>query len=174
MEPTPQQKQEAYNNLRKLNREEYTAKFREQHKRKPARLQPADKNVKKNVSTIGGNTTLTENDARFPGEFEEIQGVFISWPYTYDAVPVVDTMVASPASDLYIKLASSIQQAGVKVYITLWYASDTTAVKERMQLAGLPLTDYRFMIYDGDDIWARDFGPVNYYYDTDVRALEHF
>ncbi|WP_158605906.1 agmatine deiminase family protein [Taibaiella sp. KBW10] len=169
VEPSPQQKKEAYDALRKLSKEEYTAKFREQHKRKPATVLQDKEEVKKNANTTGGAPPPTVSDAKFPGEFEEIQGVFISWPYTYDAVPVVDTMLSSPAPDLYIKLASSIQEAGAKVYITVWFASDTAAVKERMQLAGKPLTNYRFMIYDGDDIWARDFGPINYYYDTDDK-----
>lgn len=171
VEPTQQQKQAAYNSLSKLSKEEYAAKVREQHKRKPVQVRPTqDDPSKKNGNTgVGNPPPPTVSDARFPGEFEEVQGIFISWPYTYEAVPVLDTLVNSPLSDLYIKLASSIQEAGAKAYITVWYNDDTTAVKARMLQAGKPLTNYQFMVYDGDDIWARDFGPVNYYYDTDDK-----
>lgn len=132
---------------------------------------PNRKLKKKNNSTLKttGTTAIVPVDARFPGEFEEVQAVFISWPYTYFGVPVIDTMESSPSTPLYVKLADGIQKADAKVYITVWDGEDTAAVKECMSKNGAPLSNYRFFVYQGDDIWARDFGPINYYYDTDDK-----
>lgn len=165
---TIEQKQEAYQNLNRLSPEQWKSKARAEHKRVPATLAPAKKSSGALYKTTGAAASIP-NDAVFTGEFEEIQGVFISWPYTYDAIPVIDTISASPMSAMYINLTSAIQAAGVKVYIDVWEAADTAAVKQFMADKGKPLSNYRFMIYEGDDIWARDFGPINYYYDSDDK-----
>ncbi|MFA6149705.1 MAG: agmatine deiminase family protein [Chitinophagaceae bacterium] len=170
IKPTLAQKQAAYEALRKLTPQEMKEKFLKEHKRKPdftGTILP-EKKSGKTMKTTGGGSILPP-DARFPGEFEEVQGVFISWPYTYSGVPVIDTVSISPASKLYTQLADGIQKAGVKLYINVWDGADTAAVKEFMVKKGTPLTNYRFLVYEGDDIWARDFGPVNYYYDTDDK-----
>lgn len=172
--PTPEQKQAAYARLRQLSAHQLREKVRAEHKRKP--LMYLNPSAKKTASADAsgtmkttGATAIIPSDARFPGEYEEVQGVFISWSYTYDAVPVIDTISGSPMSDLYFQLANAIQKAGVKVYINVWDAADSTAVKDFMAKKGKALTNYKFLVYDGDDIWARDFGPVNYYYDIDDK-----
>lgn len=167
---SPEQKKAAYDALRAMSPAERKAKFLKEHKRKPASI-PASSIKPKSAATLKttGTTAIIPSDARFTGEFEEVQAVFISWPYTWSAIPVVDTMISSPTTPLYTKLADGIQKANAKVYITVWEAADTAAVKACMAINGTPLTNYRFFVYDGDDIWARDFGPVNYYYDTDDK-----
>lgn len=167
---SPEQKKAAYDALRAMSPAERKAKFLKEHKRKPAPI-PASSSKTKSSSTLKttGTTAIIPNDARFTGEYEEVQAVFISWPYTWSSIPVVDTMISSPTTPLYTKLADGIQKANAKVYITVWEAADSAAVKACMAINGTPLTNYRFFVYDGDDIWARDFGPVNYYYDTDDK-----
>lgn len=168
--PTAAEKQAAYDALRQLTPEQRKAKFLKEHKRKPEMLPvSAIKKVPSSMMKTSGTTAIVPSDARFPGEFEEVQAVFISWPYTYDSVPVIDTMVSSPTTPIYTKLADGIQKANAKVYITVWDAADTAAVKACMAMNGTPLFNHRFFVYDGDDIWARDFGPVNYYYDADDK-----
>lgn len=170
LQATPEQKKAAYDAIRALTPEQRKAKFLKEHKRKPLQM-PASKVISgssANYKTTA-TTAIIPSDARFPGEFEEVQAVFISWPYTWEAIPVIDTMMSSPSTAIYTKLADGIQNANAKVYITVWEATDTAAVKACMAINGTPLTNYRFFVYDGDDIWARDFGPVNYYYDTDDK-----
>lgn len=170
VQATPEQKKAAYDALRAMSPAERKAKFLKEHKRKP---DPIPASLIKPKSTANfkttGTTAIVPNDARFTGEYEEMQAVFISWPYTYFGIPVIDTMLSSPSTPLYTKLADAIQNANAKVYITVWEAADTAAVKACMAINGTPLTNYRFFVYEGDDIWARDFGPVNYYYDTDDK-----
>lgn len=170
VQATPEQKKAAYDALRAMSSAERKAKFLKEHKRKP---EPIPESSVKPKSTAHlkttGTTAIVPNDARFTGEYEEVQAVFISWPYTYFGIPVIDTMLSSPSTPLYTKLADAIQNANAKVYITVWEAADTAAVKACMAINGTPLVNYRFFVYEGDDIWARDFGPVNYYYDTDDK-----
>jgi agmatine/peptidylarginine deiminase len=170
IKPTAEQKQAAYDALRQMTPEQRKAKFLKEHKRKPEVL-PASaiKSAPTNTMKTTGTTAIVPNDARFPGEFEEVQAVFISWPYTYDVVPVIDTMLSAPSTKIYTKLADGIQKSNAMVYINVWDAVDTFAIKACMAINGTPLTNYRFFIYEGDNIWARDFGPVNYYYDTDDK-----
>lgn len=164
------EKQAAYDALRQMTPPQRKAKFLKEHKRKPIML-PASAVKAAPTSTMKttATTAIVPNDARFPGEFEEVQAVFISWPYTWAAVPVIDTMLSSPSTPIFTKLADAIQKSDAKVYINVWEAADTFAVKACMALNGTPLTNYRFFIYEGDDFWVRDFGPVNYYYDTDDK-----
>jgi agmatine/peptidylarginine deiminase len=167
---TVAQKQAAYDALRQLTPEQRKAKFLKEHKRKPEML-PLSAVKKSAASTLktSGTTAIVPADARFPGEYEEVQAVFISWPYTWDAIPVIDTMLSSPSTPLYTKLADAIQKSNAKVHINVWDAADTAAVKACMALNGTPLFNYRFFVYEGDNIWVRDFGPVNYYYDADDK-----
>lgn len=162
------EKQEAYRSLNQLTPEQWREKVRTEHKRHPATLAPAKKSDGALSKTTGPVASIP-GDARFTGEFEEIQGVFISWPYTYTSIPVVDTISGSPLSAMYLDLTDAIQRAGVKVYIDVWEGADTSAVKKFMADKGKALSNYRFMVYEGDDIWARDFGPINYYYDSDDK-----
>lgn len=167
---TAAQKQAVYDHMRQLSPAQRQALFLRDHKRKPdlsAYLK--DKTIPVNNSRAkseGGRAfAKVAAGARFPGEFEEVQAVFISWPYF--SASAIDTMLNSNLSGIYQLLADGIQQAGAKVYINVWDNNDTTAVKEFMVRKGTPLTDYRFFVYSGDDIWARDFGPVSYYYGDD-------
>jgi agmatine/peptidylarginine deiminase len=137
--------------------------FISQHKRKPATISTAPQTKQ---APGGQNTNATvPADARFPGEFEEVEGVFISWPYfwTSQTTAFIDTLINSDYSDISSKLAEAIQAGNAKVFINVWTGADSSAVKRYMTAKGRTLTNYRFMVYDGDDVWARDFGPVTYY-----------
>lgn len=171
---SPEQKQAAYDAIRQLSPEQRHAAFLKDHKRKPelkaatpAKTGSSAEPASRLMKTTAPYTTVP-GDARFPGEYEEVQAVFISWMYDYSvSSPVIDTMLSSPYAALDAQLANGIQQAGVPVYINVWTAADSAAVRQFMIKRGTPLKNYRFFINDGDNIWARDFGPVNYYYGTD-------
>ena len=155
-EPTPAQKKAAYDELRKLTPEQRHERYLKAYKRKPA---SADNSSKKKINTnVGTNTnsskttkvtSIVPSDARFPGEFEEVQGVFINWIYD-DFSGVIDTVSSSDYANIFSKLADGIQKAGVPVYINVWYAIDSNAVKTFMANNGTPLFNYRFLVHKGD------------------------
>lgn len=170
VQATPEQKKAAYDALRAMSPAERKAKHLKAHKRKPETI-PASSIKPKPTPHLKttGTTAIVPSDARFTGEFEEVQSVFISWPYDGWSVYVIDTMESSSLAKIYFKLTDAIQKADAKVNINVWYAEDTNAVKAAMLAKGTPLTNYRFFVYEGDAFWVRDFGPVNYYYDTDDK-----
>jgi len=130
----------------------------------------------------------------FPGEFEEVQAILISWSYihmdnsgSYYANPINKdtafweddkgkTQVGRYVSYLdtyddesrmpiiFARLADAIQQGGAQVWINIVKAADSTAIKNYMRNKGMPLKNYRFFISPNNSIWYRDCGPVAFYY----------
>ncbi len=157
--------QVVYKYLESLSKEDYRALFRKEHQRIPANYQKVDRSktivpedespsIKKSVQTFNSN-------ARFPGEFEELQGVFISWPYQ---LGVIDVVSSSEYANIHGKLAEAIQKGNATVYINVFPAADSNKVKTFMSNKGYQLTNYVFLVEQLDDVWARDFGPVDFYF----------
>ena len=97
-------------------------------------------------------------DARFPGEYEEVQATAIGWPYSGSTL---DT--TSNSARLWAKLAAAIHQE-CPVWIRLKSVSDTNKLKAYMINRGTPLVNYRFFFYPSNAYWMRDFGPLGFYY----------
>jgi agmatine/peptidylarginine deiminase len=159
-----QEEEKIYEALQKLTPAQWREKFKAEHPRVPKNYTainsttPADE--EKAASLLKKSANAFRSDARFPAEFEELQGVFISWPYTSGVIDIVSN---SPYAKIYLQLADAIQKNAV-VYINVEKAADTTKVFNFMSNNGAPLFNYKFLVNNGDDVWARDFGPVNYYY----------
>jgi agmatine/peptidylarginine deiminase len=141
-------------------------------------------NLKTNLAPA--NATMPAN-AIFPGEFEEVQAIMITWNYIcldtnenqtsqlfdgigwyndYDLGPVygvVDTLENSDMAPIFRDLAYGINQ-NAQVWINLWYPEDTTAVLDYMARQGKPLTNVKFFFHPGNEFWYRDCGPIGYYY----------
>lgn len=90
-----------------------------------------------------------------PGEFEESRAILVSWPYPDG--PDDDYAI------LWSKLIDAIQYE-VPAWILVDEEADTTEVHEFLNANGVTLTKYKFLIHPGDAFWARDYGPIGYYY----------
>jgi agmatine/peptidylarginine deiminase len=130
---------------------------------------------------------------RVPGEFEESQAVFVSWPsYAFDAkgdpvepfTPgvglkfkqtggyelvaiegyVIDLFEDSPYPIIWAELVDAIQYE-CTAWIRVSNLEDTVALHEYMNSLGKPLYNYEFLNDpDGENaFWARDFGPYGAY-----------
>ncbi len=141
-------------------------------------------------------------DLRVPGEFEELDAVFINWPYNsldtlgnwaeqlfenigpyYDnsgnytgmgpIVNIVDTFANSDFPPIFSKIINAIQPQA-QVWINIWDGSDSVAVKNYMSSHNMPLTNYKFFVAPGNSFWYRDCGPVGFYYgaNDDVAFLD--
>ncbi len=97
-------------------------------------------------------------DARFPGEYEEVQAVTIGWPYNGTTL---DT--TSSSAGLWAKMTDAIQQE-CAVWIRLQSPGDSSRLKTFLTNKGTPLSNYRFFFYPGNAYWMRDFGPLGFYY----------
>ena len=142
-------------------------------------------------------------DMIFPIESDEVQAILIEWPYitrnasnnqyaeaifdgyglvydffgNYSLVQTVSTPDVADNSDyalLHAKLTNAIQKHA-QVWIDVWYDEDTVTIKNFMQKKGMPLENYRFFVHPGNSFWARDWGPVAFYYgDDDSIAFMDF
>ncbi|SEC87036.1 Por secretion system C-terminal sorting domain-containing protein [Tenacibaculum sp. MAR_2009_124] len=137
-----------------------------------------EKSSSQRNSVINTTPINLPSDARFPGEFEEIQGVFVSYPYSFTLVSnsyveILDISEYSDGSPSYAKffreLIDGIQQAGVKAYISIRSQTDIEILTRHFREKGTPLTNYEFLINPTDSFWTRDSGPINFYYGTDDK-----
>lgn len=140
----------------------------------------------------------------FPGEFEEVKAIMITWPYVhadknmqYPVEPVneslaywqsntgrisiteytsiIDTSLETRRPFIFAELASAIQKGNAEVWINLCNAEDTLALKKYMGDHGMSLTNYRFFINPQNSFWYRDCGPVAFYQgDNDEIAFLDF
>lgn len=179
-----------------LNASEILELYKQNHQRAPA-LPPSSKALWPNKRTSSGTETTQlpmPPSFRVPGEFEEVQAIFLTWPYiTLDTLNnpsfqwfpnlgpyyganstflglgpvtnVVDTFSNSPFPAIYKQLVMGIEPEAA-VWMNIWEAQDSVAIKAYMAAQGAPLTNTRFFVNPGNSIWYRDCGPVGFYYGT--------
>ena len=88
-------------------------------------------------SAINTTPINLPSDARFPGEFEEIQGVFVSYPYRANTLMVSEESDGSPSiSKFFRELIYAIQEAGVKAYINVRSQADIALLTQHFQEKG--------------------------------------
>ncbi len=155
---------------------------------------PFKKNIKTDVTAKAANDNNSKSplevpsDMIYPGEFDEVQAVIMTWPYitrtvsgnqdaeqlfegkgmAYNGSTLVDVYSVpylgnDDFANVFRKLAYGIQQYS-QVWINIWNASDSTLILQDMTQKGMPLTNYRFFINNGNSFWYRDCGPVAFYY----------
>ena len=142
------------------------------------------------------------NSFWFPGEFEEVQAILITWPYMHvdenytrylepmddtlgcyyrsgsyhleKYVSIVDTFSDTRLPIIFAELADAIQKGNAQVWINICNASDSSIIKHYMQKNGKPLKNYRFFISKNNAFWYRDCGPVAFYQgqNDDVAFLD--
>ncbi|MFC5047051.1 agmatine deiminase family protein [Aquimarina hainanensis] len=165
--PSPAELEVIYNYIKnkKLTKEELE-EYKEKSKRKISNdeLEKYRKaNSKKSRSSASNATMELPADARFPGEFEEVQGIFVTYPYHANAPDF------TYYGKFFRELINGIQQAGVKVYINVRKQSDKDILIRHFREQGTPLTNYQFLVNPSDQFWTRDFGPINFYYGADDK-----
>lgn len=131
----------------------------------------------------------------FPGEFEEVQAILITWEYfhvddTYQYfvdpvndtlayyfqgeqiklvpyVSIIDTTNSTRIPVIMAQIADAVQQGGAQVWINICNAEDSLIIKKYMTNKGMPLQNYRFFVNTINAIWFRDYGPNAFYYGAD-------
>ncbi len=103
-------------------------------------------------------TTPPTVAVRTPGQFEEMQGVFICWE-TY-------TQGANGQLPILAQIVDYAQEVGI-VYIA---TADSVSTRNYLTSQGVPLTNIHCYEASTDYIWARDYGP-NTIYENEVSNL---
>ena len=101
-------------------------------------------------------TTPPTVSVRTPGQFEEMQGVFICW----------EAYTGGAQYPILAEIVDYAQEVGI-VYIA---TNDSDATRNYLTNAGVPLTNIHCYYSPTDYIWARDYGP-NTIYENEVNNL---
>ncbi len=190
-----------------MSPEEGDAYFRKNQPRVPSQermeaIYNQTKSVSAGVNEKKSTQALTmPNDMWYPGEWEEVQAIVVTWPYisvmknnqSSQADPMLehlgfdnnnnfDSIISypyTPSSNTgYVKVFADLItgiQKGAQVWINLCQPEDTTIIKNYMNKVGQPLTNYRFFFSYVNSFWYRDCGPVAFYHgDKDSLAFLDF
>lgn len=191
------------NKFSQIDKENFTKKIKDLNKRIPDR-----KNFQGIQKIENGNPKQNnKNQLQFlpefpkqviyPGEFDEVQAIIITWPYVtldtngqmtdqvfegigsyYDekteefyfgpVTSFIDTLDYSPYPPIFSQLAYYINLE-TQVWINVWNAQDSTILKNYLKRMGYELTNYRFYVNPGNSFWYRDCGPIAFYYGNDDK-----
>lgn len=165
------------------------------HSRIPRKLNVEQDLLQTNQGLIKSETKApldVPQDMIYPGEFDEVQAVMMTWPYItktvdgnqyaeqlfegrgilysggyslFDVYSVPDISNSS-TTRLFRQLADGIQQ-NAEVWINIWNAEDSLTIKQHMANYNMDLVNYRFFVNPGNSFWYRDCGPVAFYYGED-------
>jgi agmatine deiminase len=93
---------------------------------------------------------------RTMAEWEELQGIMITWTSTTSHQPILRDIVR-------------YAQPECKVYIV---CSDSNSVRTYLSSGGVPITNIKFLLFPFNSIWIRDYGPWTVYFEnTDSMAI---
>jgi agmatine/peptidylarginine deiminase len=180
--------------LDNMTKDDFRNYYRQHHSRLPSRIlqtspQPTDSS---GVTTKLEKKTASRPlpaDMLFPGEFEEVKAVLITWPYIFytsngaidfegqifanidfdyfgRAIAVTSTPDLNDNSEMaaiFTKLAKAIDD-NAEVWINIFKAEDSTAIKNYLAKNNSTLRHARFFVNQGNSYWYRDCGPVAFYY----------
>lgn len=185
----------ALEEMKTLPEDAFKEYYQNVHARMPKKKDIKDEVISNTLVQPKNNSKALQvpNDMIFPGEFDEVQAIIMTWPYitrtvasnqyaeqlfenkgfpytstTYVLEPVysVPDVSNNQTTKLFRSLANGIQQ-NAEVWINIWNWDDSTAIKTHMANNNMPLTNYRFFQSPGNSFWYRDCGPVAFYYGED-------
>lgn len=101
------------------------------------------------------NTTTTEILYTMPEESDPHEGTWLQWPHEYQYGVTYRNRLDQTWVDMTKALVG-----GEKVHLIVYDATEKTRVETLLTNGGVPLTNIDFKIYQTDDVWVRDNGPI--------------
>ncbi len=90
-----------------------------------------------------------------PEESEEHEGTWLQWPHNHLYGP----WYRGDVTPTFVAMTNALQ-AGEKVHIIAYDNNERNFIQNRLNNAGVPMTNIDFYIYPTDDVWSRDNGPI--------------
>ncbi|MGC1375379.1 MAG: agmatine deiminase family protein, partial [Anaerolineales bacterium] len=108
------------------------------------------------------------NGFRFPGEFEEQEAVWFSWPGPADEakrglspIPVVVELIKTLVSHVKVKIGAQNEE-------------EKSGIESMLKSAGVSLKNVSISIIPHNSLWVRDFGPIYLKNDEGDKILRRF
>lgn len=113
------------------------------------------------LSLIAVGPTLAYSQSvlySMPEETAEHEGTWIQWPHNHLYGP----WYKDDVTPTFVSMTNALQ-AGEKVHIIAYDNTELADINTALSNANVPLTNKDFFIYETDDVWSRDNGPVFVY-----------
>jgi agmatine deiminase len=90
-----------------------------------------------------------------PDESEQHEGTWLQWPHQFQ----YGNTYRNRLDATWVAMTKALV-AGEKVHIVAFNTTEKNRITNLLNKAGVPLTNIEFKIYETDDVWARDNGPI--------------
>ena len=102
------------------------------------------------VPPAGTRVAPPPRPVRALAEYEEVEGIIVTWAYTYQDL-------------LLSKIVDAAQEEGRVWILSRPNTSDSVSVQAYLASRGIPLDSVTFLSVANNSIWARDYGPWTVY-----------
>lgn len=90
-----------------------------------------------------------------PDESEPHEGTWLQWPHQYE----YGTTYRNALDATWVAMTAALV-ANEKVHIIAYNSTEQTRITNKLTTAGVSLTNVDFKIYQTNDVWIRDNGPI--------------
>jgi len=101
-----------------------------------------------------------------PEETQEHEGTWIQWPHNYLYGP----WYKDDVTPTFISMTNALQ-SGENVHIIAYDSTELAEIITALSNESVPLTNIDFFIYQTDDVWSRDNGPMFVYDDSNNLTI---
>ena len=104
------------------------------------------------VNLAVANTAITYT---MPDESQPHEGTWLQWPHQYQ----YGTTYRSRLDATWVAMTKTLVQSE-KVHLIAYNATEKTRISNLLTAASVPLTHVDFKIFQTNDVWVRDNGPI--------------
>jgi agmatine deiminase len=90
-----------------------------------------------------------------PDESEQHEGTWLQWPHQFQ----YGNTYRNRLDATWVAMTKALV-VGEKVHIVAFNTTEKSRITNLLNKVGVPLTNIEFKIYETDDVWARDNGPI--------------
>jgi agmatine deiminase len=101
------------------------------------------------------NNVLQAQTYTMPDEADIHEGTWLQWPHQYE----YGTAYRNSLDATWVAMTMALQ-ANEKVHIIAYNNTEKTRIINKLTAASVPLTNVDFQIYQTNDVWVRDNGPI--------------
>jgi agmatine deiminase len=112
--------------------------------------QASTQNEEVNARETASNILYT-----MPDESEQHEGTWLQWPHQFQ----YGNTYRNRLDATWVAMTKALV-VGEKVHIVAFNTTEKSRITNLLNKAGVPLTNIEFKIYETDDVWARDNGPI--------------
>ena len=100
-------------------------------------------------------TNSTAQTYTFPDETVTHEGTWLQWPHQYE----YGTAYRNSLDATWVAMTNALQ-ANEKVHIIAYNTTEQTRIINKLTTAGVPMANVDFKIFQTNDVWVRDNGPL--------------